>query len=203
MTGPLIDVIDIPEDDHIAYRYVRTPMRDGGGALYVLEIGTDRIKVGWSRAPKARLASHRAAARAHGVGSGREWTSPLRADDTTEGALVDYCKARATEQVSREYFVGVRFEDAAQKAAELTNYTVDWVRGCVYSGSPNTKWHISNVANLLHTSEGAARDLVARGELAARYPEDDFDQFPETSRRALLDWLDTEPDLLALPRSSS
>lgn len=92
---------------------------DDRGSLYVIEISTDRIKVGWSGNPAARLRAHRAAARAYGTGAGREWSSPARAGLGAETALIAFCAERATEQIAREYFVGVRFEDAAERATAL------------------------------------------------------------------------------------
>lgn len=176
-----------------------TPPAEVIGGLYVIEIGSDRIKVGWSRAPQARLRTHRSVAHAHGVTTGREWVTPRRATKYTETALIDFCAARATEQVAREYFLGVSFGDAAQRAAELTNYTRDHLSVSVYSGSANAKYSIDGVADLLSTTEDSVRDLVAAGGLEFRDP----DELPLwITRRALLNWLNTEPDLFALPRAS-
>lgn len=93
---------------------------DVGGSLYVIEIGADRIKVGWSGNPALRLRSHRAAARAYGVGAGREWVSATVAEPAAETTLIDFCAERATQQVAREFFIGVRFEDAVEHAVALT-----------------------------------------------------------------------------------
>jgi hypothetical protein len=89
------------------------------GSVYIIELGADRIKVGWSSKPANRLKSHRALARAYGPGAGREWTGLARAGFATEAALVEFCAARATEQIGREYFVGVPFEDAVEYATTL------------------------------------------------------------------------------------
>lgn len=96
-----------------------SPSTSAGGSLYVIEIGADRIKIGWSGKPAARLKAHRAAARAYGTGAGREWISAGPAGVAEETALMEFCAERATEQIAREYFVGVRFEDAVHHAAEL------------------------------------------------------------------------------------
>lgn len=172
----------------------------GNRSLYVIEIGADRIKVGIATNPASRLQDHRSTALMYGVAAGRSWVTPRLAGSVAEGALIDFCAARATERIKREYFVGVRFEAAANRAAELTGYTVDILAGHAYAHSPNAKWSALGTAYFLFTTEAAVRDLVARGELESR---DADEPDPVITRRALLNWFETDPDLMSLPRGKS
>jgi hypothetical protein len=174
--------------------------RTGDRALYVIEIGHDRIKVGIGYSPAARLQSHRSTARAHGVTSGRAWATPRCLGSEAENALIGFCAARATEQFRREYFSGVPFEDAVQCAAELTGYTRQTLRLRAAMSSPNAKYSIANVAELLATTEEAVYALVASNELEVRDPDEEP---PVIKRRALLNWFDTEPHLLSIPRGAA
>jgi hypothetical protein len=163
-------------------------------SLYVIEIGDDRIKVGIGADPASRLADHRSTARMYGVSTGREWVSPRRAGAATERALIAFCADRATEQFRREYFAGVRFDDAVRRAAELTLYTVPQILygrlGCL------ARWTLHDLATVvLATTEAAVRDLA--GVLA---PSDPGEDPPTFTREAIAAWLDTQPDLLSLPR---
>lgn len=89
-------------------------------SLYVIELDTNRIKVGYSCNPQTRLATHRATAIAHGLTPGRQWISPPTATLDHERALIKFCADRAGEQHGLEYFTGVPFPTAVRYAAELT-----------------------------------------------------------------------------------
>lgn len=173
----------------------------GDGCLYVIEIGDDRMKVGWSRGPERRLEDHRSMAKALGVSTGRAWITPRRASTIAETALINFCAARATEQVRREYFRDVPFEVATQAAGELTGHTLDTLSYHVRRRSPNSKWGLLCLARFLSTTIDAVRRLVASSALEAlAYELDDLpDELITVTRRSLLNWLDTEPDLTALP----
>ncbi len=89
--------------------------------LYVVELGGGRIKVGQTVNPQTRIATHRAAARAHGLVPGREWVSPP-GKGRHEQSLKEFCERRATE-CHGEYFAGVSFDDAATYAERLPDKT--------------------------------------------------------------------------------
>ena len=68
----------------------------------------------------------------------------------------------------------------------------------MYSRSPNTRYPLQDLARLLWTTTDVVADMVTRGLLG------DPDHAPwGVTRRAVLNWLDTEPDLLTLPRDLS
>lgn len=90
-------------------------------SLYVIELAAERIKVGISGAPRARLATHRNIALAHGLQPGRQrWSPASTGTPALERALIKFCADRATEQYGWEYFTGVSFPTATRYAEELT-----------------------------------------------------------------------------------
>lgn len=162
MTASILDDPDVQ-----SVRSKRKPRGAGGGSLYVIEIGTDRIKVGWSGNPTARLKSHRAAAHAYGTGAGREWVSPARAGLVTETALIDFCAARATEQLAREFFVGVRFEDAVEHATALTVDPLD-----IPAAIEQVLVHVMPGATLRDLLDVPLSEIVREGQAVAFFVRD-------------------------------
>lgn len=98
---------------------------DPFACLYVIEIDDDRVKVGYTANPSTRLRQHRGIAEAHGCKPGRQWVSSNgTGTDAREQALIAYCAERATGRFRSEYFVGVPFADAVQRAADLCGMDV-------------------------------------------------------------------------------
>jgi hypothetical protein len=162
-------------------------------SLYVVEIADDRLKVGIGEDPAARIGAHRSIARVYGATPGRHWISPQRAGASEERDLISFCASRATARFCREYFAGVRFEDAVQRAAELTHHTVPTLHRRLGS---LMEWPLETLARgLLATTTDNVRNLVSSGSLVPVDPEGDPLIF---SHAAISEWLSTQPDLFVL-----
>jgi len=91
------------------------------GYLYVLEVTGGIIKVGFSVEPKARLKQHARASEKKALTVTREWVSPVHVEaGLNEEELIASCeRLGGVSCMGREWFSGVRFDDAVAAAMRL------------------------------------------------------------------------------------
>jgi len=97
------------------------------GYVYVLGYSTDAVKVGMTtQTPTARIATHRSAARAHGVEVTAEWFSQRHAEyQENESRLISYLQRRGAVALSGrgEYTTGVAYSDVVKYAKRSLSYS--------------------------------------------------------------------------------
>lgn len=95
------------------------------GYVYILEISTGRVKVGFTTSLKNRLATHAGTAKAYGATIERTWTSPLHKEARpNEAALITFCRSQGGVAREGEYFAGISFDDVAAFAERELTITV-------------------------------------------------------------------------------
>lgn len=94
------------------------------GYIYVLEISTGRIKVGFTTDLRTRLSTHRSTAKAYGAKILQTWKSALHQEaKANEGELIAFCKAYAGSKGDGEYYEGVPFEAITAHAEAHFTFT--------------------------------------------------------------------------------
>lgn len=91
-----------------------------GSYVYALKFSTGIVKVGLTSSPSRRISNYLTYLVPFGISIADQWVSEPhgRAEDN-EIALLRFCRARASEVTSREYFVGVDFGDLTTFAGTL------------------------------------------------------------------------------------
>lgn len=144
--------------------------------LYVIDLGAT-VKVGRSRNPERRLATHAATAAAYGRVAGERWVGPGVPDATTaETELIARC-SRYAAPVCREYFP-IPFETAVREA-ESVSYSVaneadaadlvDLIKSFITTGMANPTDVLVDLRQM--TSAIASGDLSAFDFLFKRLAE--------------------------------
>lgn len=99
----------------------RLPRQSGlGSYVYALKFNVGIVKVGLTNSPSRRIGSYLTYLLPFGISIEDRWVSePHRRAEDNEAMLLGFCRARATEVTSREYFSGVDFGDLTAFAETL------------------------------------------------------------------------------------
>lgn len=115
-------VILLDQTQHAAYeRRLRAGLSIGEKCLYVVEIPGWYTKIGVSKNPDGRIATHRHHARAHGLDLGRIWVSGPHIN-----ALEN---ERKLKRRSRTEYLNEGFRDVVARARKLTYVRAEAVSG--------------------------------------------------------------------------
>lgn len=100
-----------------------------GGYIYVLEFSNGTIKVGRTKNPRGRFATHKRSSNTFGIGLDRWWFSRLHNQwQENEEKLIGLARQLGTAHGdSSEYFAGIDFYTLVQKAEHLQFPHVDVV----------------------------------------------------------------------------
>lgn len=91
-----------------------------GSYVYALKFNVGVVKVGLTGSPSKRIRTYLTTLLPFGISIEEQWVSePHGQAEDNEALLLEFCRARATEVMNREYFAGLNFNDVAAFATTL------------------------------------------------------------------------------------
>lgn len=96
-----------------------------GSYVYALRFSTGLVKVGFTGSPSQRIRNHMTYLLPFGISIDERWISePHGQAKENEALLLDFCRSRAAQVKSREYFTGVDFAALLNFAGTLSYVAV-------------------------------------------------------------------------------
>ncbi|MFF4090435.1 winged helix-turn-helix domain-containing protein [Streptomyces nigra] len=91
-----------------------------GSYVYALNFNVGVVKVGLTSSPSKRIRTYLTTLLPFGISIADQWVSePHGQAEDNEALLLEFCRARASTVMNREYFAGLAFSDVTAFAATL------------------------------------------------------------------------------------